>query len=267
MDLSIENLAVTLGNRKVLRGIDALFKPGKVTAILGPNGSGKSTLVRTIAGLNDADAGFVRLGGRLVGRFDPRERAQVIGYLPQDASVHWNITAEALVALGRLPHRAPFAGMSDADNRAVMQAMEATDTIAFTGRPVAELSGGERARVLLARVLAGEPKWLLADEPLAALDPAHQLGLLERLRGLAAKGMGVVIVLHDLVQAARAADEVLLLREGRAVAFGPAREALGHQPLREAFGVEVMVIGDDRGRLLPVPTGLAPPPVDPSPGA
>lgn len=262
MDLSIEKLSVSLGNRKVLRGIDALFKPGKVTAILGPNGSGKSTLVRTIAGLNDADTGFVRLGGRLIGRLDPRERARAIGYLPQDASVHWNVTAEALVALGRLPHRSPFAGMSAEDQAAVMRAMEATDTIAFTGRPVAELSGGERARVLLARVLAGQPKWLLADEPLAALDPAHQLGLLDRLRGLASQGMGVVIVLHDLVQAARAADEVLLLRDGKVIAFGPTREALAHQPLRDAFGVEVMVIGDDQGRLLPVPIGRSAPPTE-----
>lgn len=267
MDLSIENLAVSLGNRKVLHGVDALFTPGKVTAILGPNGSGKSTLVRAIAGLIDADAGFVRLGGRLVGRLDPRERARAIGYLPQDASVHWNVLTQDLVALGRLPRRSPFAGPSAEDQAAVMRAMEATDTLGFIGRPVAELSGGERARVLLARVLAGQPQWLLADEPLAALDPAHQLGLLERLRGLAGTGMGVVIVLHDLVQAARAADEVLLLRGGKMVAFGPAREALAHQPLREAFGVEVMVIGDDQGRLLPVPIGRSVPPTEREPGA
>ena len=264
MDLSIDNLAVSLGNRKILRGIDAVFRPGKVTAILGPNGSGKSTLVRALAGLVDADAGFVRFGGKLIGRMEPRERARTIGYLPQDAAVHWNVTAEALVALGRLPHRSPFAGTSAEDQAAIMRAMEATDTIIFTGRPVAELSGGERARVLLARVLAGQPQWLLADEPLAALDPAHQLGLLERLRGLAQQGMGVVIVLHDLVQAARAADEVLLLREGKVVAFGPASQALAHQPLRDAFGVEVMVIGDDQGRLLPVPIGRSLPPTEPT---
>jgi len=262
MDLSIDNLAVTLGNRKVLHGIDAVFRPGKVTAILGPNGSGKSTLVRALAGLADADAGSVRIGGRLVGRLEPRERARAIGYLPQDASVHWNILVQDLVALGRMPHRTPFAGPSAADQDAVMRAMEATDTLAFMGRAVAELSGGERARVLLARVLAGQPQWLLADEPLAALDPAHQLGLLDRLRGLAGQGMGVVIVLHDLVQAARAADDVLLLRDGKVVVFGPAREALGHQPLRDAFGVEVMVIGDDQGRLLPVPIGRSLPPME-----
>jgi iron complex transport system ATP-binding protein len=191
----------------------------------------------------------------LVGRLEPRERARAIGYLPQDASVHWNVPVESLVALGRMPHRSPFAGMSAADDAAIAEAMAATDITAFTGRLIGELSGGERARVLLARVLAGRPQWLLADEPLAALDPAHQLGLLDSLRDLAGQGMGVVIVLHDLIQAARAADDVLLLREGKVVAFGPASEALGHQPLRDAFGVEVMVIGDESGRLLPVPIG------------
>ncbi|NYT40492.1 ABC transporter ATP-binding protein [Sphingomonas sp. R-74633] len=255
MDLSIDNLAVSLGNRRVLQGIDAVFRPGKVTAILGPNGSGKSTLVRALAGLVDADAGFVRLGGKLIGRLEPRERARAIGYLPQEASVHWNVPVESLVALGRMPHRSPFAGMSAADEAAVAEAMAATDTTDFAGRLVGELSGGERARVLLARVLAGKPGWLLADEPLAALDPAHQLGLLDSLRDLAGQGMGVVIVLHDLIQAARAADDVLLLRDGKVVAFGSASEALAHQPLRDAFGVEVMVIGDETGRLLPVPIG------------
>ena len=255
MDLSIDKLAISLGNRRVLHGIDAVFRPGKVTAILGPNGSGKSTLVRALAGLLDSDAGHVRLGGRAIGRLEPRERARAIGYLPQDADVHWNVTVESLVALGRLPHRAPFAGLSVEDRAAIAEAMTATDTSGFASRLVGELSGGERARVLLARVLAGRPKWLLADEPLAALDPVHQLTLLDSLRRLAGQGMGVVIVLHDLVQAARAADDVLLLRQGKAIAWGPAKEALAHQPLREAFGVEVMLVPDDQGRLLPVPLG------------
>ncbi len=255
MELSVSDLAVSLGKRRVLHGLDAVLRPGRVTAILGPNGSGKSTLVRTLAGLLDPDAGQVKLGGKLLARLDPRERARRIGYLPQDATVHWDLRVAELVALGRAPHRAPFAGLSAADHAAIDAAIEATAVRPLIDRRVTQLSGGERARVLLARVLAGEPQWLLADEPLASLDPVHQLDLLERLRALAAGGMGVVIVLHDLLQAARAADDVLLLREGRVVAFGPAEAALAHQPLREAFGVEVMVIGDDQGRLLPVPIG------------
>ncbi len=211
--------------------------------------------MKTLAGLLDPDAGHVRLAGRAIARIDPRERARTIGYLPQDATVHWNVRVRELVALGRLPHRAPFAGPSAEDVSAVIQALAATGTLALADRPTDELSGGERARVLLARVLAGTPKWLLADEPLASLDPVHQLDMLDQLRALAGQGMGVVIVLHDLVQAARAADDVLLLKAGRAVTFGPTREALAHGPLREAFGVEVMVVADAEGRLLPVPIG------------
>ena len=258
MALSVTDLSVELGGSPVLYGITAAFQPGRVTAILGPNGSGKSTLVRALAGLLDPDGGQVRLEGRMLGRIDPRERARAVGYLPQDATVHWNMGVRDLIALGRLPHRSPFAGPSTADEAAIEAALDITATRPFAGRRVDQLSGGERARVLLARVIAGQPKWLLADEPLASLDPVHQLTLMEQLRGLAANGMGVVIVLHDLLQAARAADDVLLLREGRTVAFGPAKEALAHQPLREAFGIEVMVIGDDQGRLLPVPIGRTP---------
>ncbi|OAN58437.1 ABC transporter ATP-binding protein [Sphingomonas sp. TDK1] len=255
MELSVSDLAVSLGKRRVLHGLDVVLRPGKVAAILGPNGSGKSSLVRTLAGLLDPDAGQVKLGGKLLARLDPRERARRIGYLPQEATVHWDLRVADLVALGRLPHRSPFAGLSAEDRMAIDSAIEATAIGPLADRLVTQLSGGERARVLLARVLAGEPQWLLADEPLASLDPVHQLDLLDRLRGLAADGMGVVIVLHDLVQAARAADDVLLLRDGRAVAFGPSEAALAHQPLRDAFGVEVMVIGDGQGRLLPVPIG------------
>ncbi|MGK6356084.1 ABC transporter ATP-binding protein [Sphingomonas sp. DT-207] len=255
MELSVSDLRVSLGARRVLDGVGATFQPGRVTAILGPNGSGKSTLVKALAGLLDTDSGHVRLGARQIARIDPRERARLVGYLPQDPSVHWDLGVRELVALGRLPHRSPFASASAEDRAAVESALEATGTVHLAERTAHQLSGGERARVLLARVLAGAPAWLLADEPLASLDPVHQLALLDQLRALAADGMGVVIVLHDLVQAARAADEVLLLKEGRVVAFGPAHEALAHQPLRDAFGVEVMVVPDEQGRLLPVPIG------------
>jgi iron complex transport system ATP-binding protein len=258
MELSVRDLTVSLGTRRVLEGVTAQFKPGRVTAILGPNGSGKTTLVKTLAGLLDPDAGHVTLGGRAIARIEPRERARAIGYLPQDGAVHWNLCVRDLVALGRLPHRAPFAGPSGEDEAAITAALAATSGIALADRRIDELSGGERARVLLARVLAGTPQWLLADEPLASLDPVHQLDMLDQLRALAGQGMGVVIVLHDLVQTARAADDVLLLNAGRVVAFGPAKEALAHGPLREAFGVEVMVVPDAEGRLLPVPIGRTP---------
>lgn len=258
MDLSVQDLAVSLGGRRVLEGVSAAFRPGRVTAILGPNGSGKTTLVRALAGLIDTDAGQVMLGGRAVAGIEPRERARLIGYLPQDGAVHWNVGVRELVGLGRLPHRAPFAGPSAEDVAAVAAALSATDTGALADRRANELSGGERARVLLARVLAGTPRWLLADEPLASLDPLHQLEMLDQLRRQAEAGVGVVIVLHDLIQAARAADDVLLLNAGRVVAHGAAADTLAPGHLRETFGVEVTMVPVGT-KMLPVAIGRAAP--------
>ncbi|HEX8388888.1 MAG TPA: ABC transporter ATP-binding protein [Sphingomonas sp.] len=254
MDLTFDRLSVTLGRRPVLHGIDARLRPGRVTAILGPNGAGKSTLLKAAAALVGPASGAVLLGHDPVPTLDPRARARLVGYLPQDGQVHWNLRARDLVALGRSPHRSPYAAPTDADEAAIDRALAETDTTAFADRPIAELSGGERARVLLARVLAGEPAWLLADEPLAGLDPAHQVDLLDRLRAFAGRGGGVAIVLHDLVQAQRAADDALLLRDGRVAGFGPVADVLVPDRIAEAFGVRTVPLRDG-DRVLHVPLG------------
>jgi len=254
MDLRIEEASVSLGGRQVLDTVSADLTPGRITAILGPNGAGKSSLIKAMAGLIVPYGGTVTLDGRDVTRIEPRERARHIGYLPQEGAAAWNIRAAELVALGRLPHRSPFAGATGEDEAAVTRALTATETTHLASRPVNELSGGERARVLLARVLAGEPRWLLADEPLASLDPAHQLDILARLRGVADSGAGVVIVLHDLGHAASVADDVLLLKEGRLVAFGPVAEVLTEERVAEVFEVKVRWVETDEGRVL-VPVG------------
>jgi iron complex transport system ATP-binding protein len=255
VELIVEGLGVTLSGRRVLDGVSAVLRPGRVTAILGPNGAGKSTLIKTAAALIAPSAGAVRLGERTVAALDPRERARRIGYLPQDARVHWNIAASDVVALGRAPHRAPFAGPDAHDAEAVTQAMAATETGHLAIRPINELSGGERARVLLARVLAGEPDWLLADEPLAGLDPHHQLDILDRLGEVARQGRGVAIVLHDLLHAGRVADDVLLLKDGTILASGEAGAVLTPENLRIAFDVDVSVHRDTEGRLICLPRG------------
>ncbi|RIA43691.1 iron complex transport system ATP-binding protein [Hephaestia caeni] len=257
MDLTIDRLGVTLAGRAVLHDITATFRPGRVTAILGPNGAGKSTLVKAMAALVAIQSGAIRLGERDVAALDPRDRARRIGYLPQDAAIHWNVPARDVIALGRAQHHAPFAGLSEGDHAAIADAVAATATADLLNRPVNELSGGERARVLLARVLAGAPQWLLADEPLASLDPAHQIDILDRLRARAAAGAGVAIVLHDLVQAGRAADDVLLLKAGRVAAFGPAAQVLTPANLRAVFAIDVSVTADSAGRPLCIPIGRA----------
>lgn len=252
MALSLDGLTVRLGGRAVLDDLTAELRPGRVTVVLGANGAGKSTLLRAAAGLLKPDAGDVSIDGRGVAALPPRERARLIGYLPQGGEVHWNLGVRELVRLGRLPHAATPA----ADNAAIEGALAATGTTALAERPVFTLSGGERARVLLARVLAGEPRWLLADEPLASLDPAHALDLAARLREAAVAGAGVVLVAHDLLLAQRAADDALLLADGRLVAVGPAADVLTPANLARAFGIRVTSIEQD-GRTWWLPAGRA----------
>lgn len=245
MELSAAGLRVAYRGRAVLDGVSATLAPGRVTVVLGANGAGKSTFLRALAALVRPNAGRVLLDGRDVAAMPARERARAIGYLPQDAAVHWNMRARDLVALGRLPHRAG----ATADAAAIDAALAATDTAAFADRPVRELSGGERARVLLARVLAGEPAWLLADEPLASLDPLHQLDTLALLRAAAGRGTGVAVVLHDLTQALRVADAVVLLKHGRVLASGPAAAVLTPGNLAAAYGIRVAITA---GAIVPI---------------
>lgn len=249
MGLTVDDLHVMLGRRAVLRGVSAAFAPGRVTAVLGANGAGKSTLLRACAALLPAGGGRVVLDGGDIAAMPVRERAQAIGYLPQDAAVHWNMVVRDLVRLGRLPH-------GDDGAEAIAAALAATDTAVLADRPIRALSGGERARVLLARVLAGEPRWLLADEPLASLDPLHQLETLALLRRVAERGVGVVVVLHDLTLAARVADEVLLLKDGAVLAGGLTADVLTEANFAAAYGVRVAILTHADGRVI-VPQGRA----------
>jgi iron complex transport system ATP-binding protein len=219
-----------------LDGISLDLRPGAVTAICGPNGAGKSSLLATLAGL---EPGNVSLAGATLATMPARRRAQAIGYLPQSAELAWDLSVRTLVGLGRLPWNAG----ASADQAAVAAAMVAMELDALAERPLSQLSGGERARALLARVLAGEPRWLLADEPLANLDLSHQLGLLAHFRALAAQGPGVVLVLHDLAHAMNHADRVVVLDQGRIAADGPPAEALGAGIIAQVWGVPVQWLG------------------------
>ena len=226
-----------------LNGVSATFQPGTITAICGPNGAGKSTLLSALANLAALDAGQVLLGDTALTAIAPQIRAQRIGFLPQDGQIAWDVAVRSLVALGRMPFR------DEAPDK-VARALAALDLTAFADRPVSTLSGGEKARALLARVLAGEPEWLLADEPLAALDIGHQLTLLRHLRAEAARGTGVVLVLHDLALAMNHADHVMVLGEGRLAASGAPAEALSEAVIARVWGVSAKWIGEAGGRAL-----------------
>lgn len=237
--LAIDNAA--LAGR--LAGVSAALEPGRITAICGPNGAGKSSLLQCLAGILRPDAGAVTLGGEPLATMHPRARAQAIGYLPQDGEVAWDVAVRSLVALGRLPHR-------DQGKAQVAAALTALDLDHLADRPVSRLSGGERARALLARVLAGTPRWILADEPLAALDLGHRHGLLRHLRDAAAGGAGVVLVLHDLALAMNHADRVLVLDSGRLVADGPPADALDVATIETIWGVKARWLGEPGARAL-----------------
>ncbi|WP_086739389.1 ABC transporter ATP-binding protein [Erythrobacter colymbi] len=236
MTLVADNLTLGRGGRSVVNGLSATLAPGQITAIVGPNGAGKSSLLLGLAGLLEPACGSVTLDGESLAQLHPRTRAQTIGYLPQSPDIAWDVAVEPLVALGRLPWR-------DKGTAAIEAAMAALDLQDLRKRPVSRLSGGERARVLLARVLAGCPRWILADEPLAALDLAHQLALVAHLKDCAAAGQGVVVVLHDLAVAMNHADHVLVLKDGHLAAEGPPRHALQPEIIAQVWGVTAQWMG------------------------
>lgn len=240
--LATTGLSVSLGGRAILKDIAMKARQGEFLVVIGPNGAGKTTFLKAVAGLLDA-SGEVLLGGRSLALIARRQRALLLGYLPQGHEFHWPLSVLDVVGLGRLP-RGAGADLSEEDRNAVARAMEETGVSGFAGRTVTTLSGGERARVALARVLATEADLILADEPTASLDPRYQLVVLDILKRHAARG-AVVAVLHDLGLAARYADRLLILDEGRVVAAGPPREVLTAERLATTFGVRAEILERD----------------------
>ncbi|WP_333587316.1 ABC transporter ATP-binding protein [Phenylobacterium sp.] len=240
MSLSAADLCVRLAGRPILNELSLELAPGQVTAIVGPNGAGKSTLLACLAGLRRPATGQVRLAGEAILAMNIRQRARKLAFLEQSPEVAWAVDVRTLVGLGRTPYLGA-SGLGDEDAAAVDDAMRLTGVEAFAGRLVPTLSGGERARVLIARALAGDPQWLLADEPLAGLDPGHQLDALQLFRRLAGDGRGIVVTIHDLTLAARAADRIIVLHQGRILADGPPGQALAPQVLAQAYGVEAVL--------------------------
>jgi iron complex transport system ATP-binding protein len=238
--LVLDNVGVTLGRRNVVEGVSAEFGAGTLTGIVGPNGAGKSTLARAILALVPA-SGTVQVDGIAAAAMPRAELARRIAYVPQGQTLHWPLTVERLVGLGRLPHLAPMSRISDADTAAIERAMERADVLELRDRIATELSGGERARVLFARALAVEAPALIADEPLASLDPGHQIDVMDMLRAEAADGALVIAVLHDLTLAARYCDRLLLIDAGRIVADGPPAEVLTTERLRAVYGIDARV--------------------------
>ncbi|BAU31150.1 ABC transporter ATP-binding protein [Microcella alkaliphila] len=253
--LRAENL--TLGytkDRPVVHGVDLAVRPGALTVLVGANASGKSTLLRGLARLLPAHTGRVTLGGTPIERIAARQLARTIGVLPQNPIAPEGITAGELVARGRYPHQPIFRGRSSDDDAVVAASLAATDAASLTERRMDELSGGQRQRVWIAMALAQQPRILLLDEPTSALDIAHQVEVLDVLRAEVDRGMTVIVVLHDLTLAARYADELVVLCDGRIVAQGAASEILTEATVRDAFGIDARILTDpDTGRPVVLP--------------
>jgi iron complex transport system ATP-binding protein len=235
--VTAQGVSVSLAGRLVLNDISLSLASRHMVALVGPNGAGKTTLLRALAGLVPC-SGAIHVGGDALSSLGLSERARRFAYLPQGHLVHWPLPARDIVALGRYPHGATDpAQLTPKDTEAVLRAMQATDVMEFRARRVTELSGGERSRVALARVLAVEAPVILADEPTSSLDPRHQIDVMKTLRQAADKGALVVVVTHDLGLAARFADSILVLSDGRLVSQGAPAQALSEQVMAEVFRI------------------------------
>ena len=250
MSLEADSIVLVKGGTRILDGASAALKAGEMVGLIGPNGAGKTSLFKVMAGIERPKAGSVRIDGGDSRRLSRREAARRLGYLAQGTICHWPLTAERLVALGRLPHLGPWDRPAPADQDAIERAIAETDVAHLRNRIVTTLSGGERARVLLARVLAGEPAMLLADEPVAGLDPGHQLQIMHLFRHLAGQGRGILIVLHDLTLAARFCDRLILMHEGKVAAEGPPGAVLSPEILARIYGIRARY-GEDGRSVVP----------------
>ncbi|HEY5740607.1 MAG TPA: ABC transporter ATP-binding protein [Gammaproteobacteria bacterium] len=242
-----DKLGYRIDGIDILDGIDLRLNAGEMVGLIGPNGAGKSSLVRLLAGVEAPTRGKIRFAGEPLDSWPARERARRIGYLAQDAAAHWPLSVEQIVELGRLPYQKWWLQLTAEDRERVEHALRLTETLAYRNRVVTTLSGGEQTLVMLARIFAAEPELIFADEPVAALDPYHQLHVMEVIRGHAAGNRAAIVVLHDLGLAARFCDRLYLLRHGRVHCSGTVAEVLTREHIAEVYGVDSRIVDDEQG--------------------
>lgn len=249
--LSLENLTVRRAGSEVVSGANLTVSPGECVGLLGPNGAGKTTLLRAALGLLDHS------GHSSLAALPAKDRARAAAWLPQSRDIAWPVSVERLVALGRLPHLPGGRRASDEDTAAIDAAIGRMNLGPMRHRPATELSGGEQARVLIARALAQDAPLLVADEPTAGLDPAAQIAAAQVFADLAAEpGKAVIVSLHDLGLAARHCTRLVLMHQGRIHANGPPAEVLTEANLRDVFGITAHIATASDGGAIFQPTGL-----------
>ncbi len=235
--INAQALRVVSRQQVLLDGVDITLEPGQMLGLIGPNGAGKSTLLRLLAGIRAPASGTIHLNKTLLANYPPGVRARHIAYLPQAGDVAWPMSVERLVALGRSPHLGPWQQPDAGDQTIIEGILERTDLLTLRERRYDTLSGGEQARVKLARALVTEADILLADEPVAALDPAHQLDVMDLLQESCAAGRAVIVVLHDLSLAAHYCHRLHLLHQGRTLAQGEPEQVLSAENLQAAYAI------------------------------
>lgn len=236
--LSGQDICVSLADRRVLEYVDIKLHEGELLGLIGPNGAGKSTLLRVLADLIEPEQGTLFYKDNPYAVENHSLRTQKISWLSQQREVHWPLTVRTLVGLGRTPHR--LLGLPE-DNEKILidQIICKMDLNHLTDRPFDELSGGEQARTLLARALVGKPDVLLADEPVAGLDLAHQINVMQLLKSHCSFGHGAIVVLHDLQLASHFCDRLVLISDRRVITEGHADQVINNRFLRETYGVEL----------------------------
>jgi iron complex transport system ATP-binding protein len=246
MTIAAQNLSIGYPGRLVGENLSIRVTEGEVLALLGPNGGGKTTLLKTLLGLLPPRAGAVTLGGRDLGAVSDRERARLIGYVPQVHSGTFAFSVETMVLMGRTAHGSLLSRPSTQDRDVTMVALERFGIAALAQRPYTEISGGERQLVLLARALAQEPRFIVLDEPTASLDFGNQGKVMREIRALAESGLGVLFTTHDPNHAMRAAHRAYLLRGGACLADGPVANVLTAEMLEALYRAPVQVLADGR---------------------
>jgi iron complex transport system ATP-binding protein len=237
--LEARHLSVVRGHKRLLDDLSLSVAAGEILALVGPNGAGKSTAMKALVGILPYQ-GDILLDGVSAAALTRRARARCLAYVPQHSTLDAPMLAREVVAQGRFAHRDAWGRASREDTAAIAHALEATEAVHLADRPFSRLSYGERRLVLLARALATGARVLLLDEPTAALDVAHVLSLLHRLRELARRGHAVIVALHHLDEVGEFCDRALLLRQGSAVRTGPVAEVIAAEPVREVFGVDLV---------------------------
>ena len=245
--LVANKVSVQAGENMIVQEASMSIEPGELVAILGANGAGKTSLLRTLVGITNTSSGTAQLNGENCFGMSPSERAKIVSYLPQRRPLAWPLRVRDVVALGRFAHGAALGRLSSADGAAVEEAIESCKLGQLQDRSTDNLSGGELARVHFARAIAGKAPLLVADEPVAELDPRHQILVADLIRQFVNNGGGALVVLHEVALAARIADRFIWMKNGRIIAQGKPLETLTSQTMEDVYGVRAQVRNDGHG--------------------